>query len=265
MERAQAQALRESDIIPNEPTTIILSKMGWVRAAKGHDIEGTSLSYKAGDEFKMASYGRSNQQAVFFDSTGRTYSVMAHTLPSARGQGEPLTGRMNPPPGATFEAVILDDPDQFLLLAQDAGHGFICQVKDLYCKNRNGKAVLKLVKQSGLVRPSLIQDKEKDQIAVITNTGHFLIFPVTDLPYIQRGKGNKIIQISPNKVAAREEFVTLMRTFSPDCQLKLISGKQSLILKPTDWAHYKGERGRRGHKLPRGFQRVDQIEQVLNR
>ncbi len=260
VERAQAQALRESDIVPSEAITIILSKMGWVRAAKGHDIDGAALTYKAGDEFKMAAYGRSNQQAVFFDSTGRSYSVMAHTLPSARGQGEPLTGRMNLLPGATFAAVVLEDPEQFLLLAQDAGYGFICKVKELYCKNRNGKAVLKLAKHSELLRPVVIQDIENDYVVTVTNTGHLLVFPVKELPQLNRGKGNKIINISSHKLAAREEFVTLITAFAANSQIKLISGKQSLMLKSTDWAHYIGERGRRGHKLPRGFQRIDRIE-----
>lgn len=258
--RMQAQALRESDIVPSEPITIILSKMGWVRSAKGHEIDGATLSYKAGDEFNMSAQGRSNQQAVFLDSTGRSYSVIAHTLPSARGQGEPLTGRMNLPPGATFEAVVLQDPEQLLLLAQDAGYGFICAAKELYCKNRGGKAVLNLSKHSRLLKPIAIQDYESDRIAAITNTGHLLIFPAQELPQINRGKGNKIIQILPSKAAQREEFIALITTLRPDQLLKLFSGKQTLTLKPTDWAHYIGERGRRGHKLPRGFQRVDQIE-----
>lgn len=258
--RMQAQALRESDIIPSEPITIILSKMGWVRSAKGHEIDGATLSYKAGDEFNMSAQGRSNQQAVFFDSTGRSYSVIAHTLPSARGQGEPLTGRMNLPPGATFEAVVLQDPEQLLLLAQDAGYGFICAVKELYCKNRSGKAVLNLSKQSRLLKPVTIEDYENDRIAAITNTGHLLIFPVQELPQINRGKGNKIIQISSSKVAEREEFIAFITILQANQLLKLFSGKQTLTLKPADWAHYIGERGRRGHKLPRGFQRVDQIE-----
>lgn len=258
--REQAQALRESDIVPNEPITVVLSKMGWVRAAKGHEIEGATLSYKAGDGFKVAAQGRSNQQAVFLDSTGRSYSLMAHTLPSARGQGEPLTGRTNPQSGATFETVILGEPEQLLLLASDAGYGFICPLKELYCKNRNGKAVLKLPSESRVVEPSMIQDPAHDYIVAVTNMGYVLIFPVRSLPELNRGKGNKIIQIPPNKVAGREEFLVGIATFSESHHLKFLSSKRVLTLKPKDWAHYKGERGRRGYKLPRGFQRIDSIQ-----
>lgn len=261
--REQAQALRESDIVPNEPVTVVLSKMGWIRAAKGHEIEGATLSYKAGDEFKMAAQGRSNQQAVFLDSTGRSYSLMAHTLPSARGQGEPLTGRTNPPSGATFESVILGEPDQLWLLASDAGYGFICPLKALYSKNRNGKSVLKLPSGSCVATPSMIEDSAHDYIAAVTNIGYVLIFPVRSLPELERGKGNKIIQIPSNKVATREEFVVGTATFSENHLLKFVSNKRVLTLKPKDWMHYKGERGRRGYKLPRGFLRIDSIQTEL--
>lgn len=258
--RAQAQALRESDIIPNEPITIILSQMGWVRAAKGHEIDVNALSYKMGDSFKMAALGRSNQQAIFLDSTGRSYSVMAHTLPSARGQGEPLTGRMNLPGGASFVATILGEENQLVLLASDVGYGFICPLKELYCKNRSGKAVLKLSPHSHLLKPFIIQDKAMDHIAVITNTGHLLIFPIRELPELNRGKGNKLIQIPAPKASKREEFITAIIELNPQYQLQLLAGQRTLTLKPRDWAHYMGERGRRGHKLPRGFQRVDNAQ-----
>jgi topoisomerase IV subunit A len=261
--REQAQALREADIIPNEPVTVVLSKMGWVRAAKSHEIEGATLSYKSGDAFSVAAQGRSNQQAVFLDSTGRSYSVMAHTLPSARGQGEPLTGRTNPPSGAVFEAVILGEPEQFVLLASDAGYGFITTLKDLYCKNRNGKAILNLPPHSRLLQPSLIQDKDQDYIAAVTNAGYLLIFPVRELPQLNRGKGNKILQILPSKVAKREEYTVGVVTFSEKHLVKLLSGQRVLTLKPKDWANYIGERGRRGQKLPRGFQRIDYIQTEL--
>lgn len=257
--RAQAQALKETDIIPNEPVTVILSKMGWVRAAKAHDVDGASLGYKAGDAFKMSAQGRSNQQAVFLDSTGRSYSMMAHTFPSVRGQGEPLTGRTNPATGATFEAVLIEEPDQLVLLASDAGYGFICPIQELYCKNRNGKAILKLPTNSQLVKPSMVKNKDHDYLAAVTNTGYLLIFPVRELPQINRGKGNKIMQILSSKAAKREEFIVDLTTFSEDHVLQLFLGQRTLKLKPADWKHYRGERGRRGHKLPRGFQRIDRI------
>lgn len=258
--RAQAQALKETDIVPNEPVTVVLSKMGWVRSAKGHDIDATTLSYKVGDEYKMAVPGRSNQQAIFLDSTGRSYSVMAHTLPSARGQGEPLTGRVSLPAGAAVEAVIFGEENQLALLASDAGYGFLCPIKELYCKNRSGKAVIKLPPNSQLIKPFIIQNKETDRIAVVTNTGYLLIFPIKDLPELNRGKGNKIIQIPSAKAAKREEFIIEIVGLSAEQSLQCVTGQRTLTLKPSDWRHYMAERGRRGSKLPRGYQRVDKLQ-----
>lgn len=255
--RAQAQALKESEIVPNEPLTVVLSKMGWIRAAKGHEIDAAALSFKVGDNFNMAAQGRSNQQAIFLDSTGRSYSLLAHTLPSARGQGEPLSGRVNLPVGATVEAVILGEDDQFVLLASDAGYGFICPLKELYCKNRNGKTVLKLPSESQLLKPFVVENKETHHVAVITNTGYLLIFSLRDLPQLNRGKGNKIIQIPASKAQKREEFIVAMVELGSKQTLQLTSGQRVLTLKPTDWTHYVSERGRRGHKLPRGFQRIE--------
>lgn len=259
VERSAAQALQETEVIPAEPVTVILSQMGWVRSAKGHDIDGANLSYKAGDSFKMAVLGRSNQLAIFLDSTGRSYSLIAHSLPSARGQGEPLTGRLNPPSGATFDAVLIGEPEQLCLLASDAGYGFIAKLEDLHCKNKSGKAVLKCPAHSRVVIPQLITDPDHDRLAAVTNTGHLLVFPVTELPQLPRGKGNKIINIPSAKAAKREEFVVAIAILSTDSTLTLYSGKRSYTLKPEELAHYAGERGHRGHKLPRGLQKVDRI------
>jgi DNA topoisomerase IV, A subunit, proteobacterial len=258
--RTQAQAFRESDLIASDPITIILSKMGWVRAAKGHEIDGATFSYKSGDQFHMSAQGRSHQSVVFLDSTGRSYSLIAHTLPSARGQGEPLTGRINLPSGATVAAVVLAEPEQRVLLAQDAGYGFVAKIEDLYCKNRSGKAVLTLSAHSQLLTPVRVIDGATDYVAAITNTGYLLIFPVKELPELNRGKGNKMMQIAPNKLTNREEFMALFTILPANGVLKLTAGKQSLTLKPTDWAHYCGGRGQRGHKLPRGFQRIDNLQ-----
>lgn len=257
--RAQAQAMQETEVMPSEAVTVVLSQMGWVRAAKGHEIDGASLSYKASDGFLIAALGRSNQQAVFLDSTGRSYSAVAHSLPSARGQGEPLTGRFNPPSGATFTTAAIGEPEQLFLLASDAGYGFIVKLEDLYCKNRAGKAVLKLPNGSQVLSLRPVTDLTNNLIAAITNTGHLLVVPISELPQLPRGKGNKIISIPSAKVAKREEYLVDIAVIQNNASLTLASGKRTFVLKPADLEHYKGERGRRGHKLPRGFQKVERI------
>lgn len=255
--RAAAQAMSETEVLPTEPVTVILSSKGWVRSAKGHDIDGSSLTYKAGDEFKMLASGRSNQQAIFLDSTGRSYALPAHSLPSARGHGEPLTGRVNPPPGATFEAVLLGEPKQHILLASDAGYGFIVPLEELLTKNRNGKAMMKLPPNSHILAPQTVTNIDTDRIAAISSQGHLLVFPAKDLPVLPKGKGNKLINIPGAKFAKREEFVVSVAVLSAADSLTLYSGKRHFTLKPADLSYYHGERALRGNKLPRGFQKVD--------
>lgn len=257
--RAAAQALQANEVLPSEPVTVVLSTMGWIRAAKGHEIDGTSLSYKAGDSFKMIAQGRSNQLAVFLDSAGRSYSVPAHTLPSARGQGEPLTGRLSPAAGSTFISVLLGEPTQMYLLASDAGYGFLTKLEEMYCKNRAGKVLLKLSENSQVLMPQLVGDIEADRIAVVSNQGKLLIFPVKDLPILPRGKGNKIMHIPSTKATKREEYIVDIAMISDKQSLTVFSGKRSFTLKPADLKHYLGERGQRGHALPRGLQRVDKM------
>ncbi len=257
--RKEAQAMSETEILPTEPITIILSSMGWVRQAKGHDIDPLSISYKAGDSFQSSALGRSNQPAVFLDSTGRTYSLPAHTLPSARGQGEPLTGRLNPPENATFVGVMFGEGEQKFLLASDAGYGFIVQLDTLYAKNKAGKTALNLPKGSKTLTPRLVAHPETDLIAAVTNTGHLLIFPIKELPELAKGKGNKILGIPGARVAMREEFIKDIAVFSDQQILVVKAGSKQLKLKPADWSHYMGERGRRGHKLPRAVQKVDSL------
>ena len=257
--RRAAQAMDETALIPTEPVTVVLSEKGWVRAAKGHDIDPTTLSYKAGDTFLAACSGRSNQLAVFFDSTGRSYSLPAHGLPSARGQGEPLTGRVSPPPGATFASVILGNPEDLYLIASDAGYGFVVKMEELYAKNKNGKTVLTLPEGARVLPPVLIKQVDTDRVAAITNTGHLLLHPVSELPALTKGKGNKIIGVPPAKAAAHEEFVVAIAVVSRDGNLTVHSGQRHFTLKPADLEHYAGERGRRGSLLPRGFQRVDKV------
>ena len=198
--------------------------------------------------------------AVFLDSEGKSYALPAHSLPSARGQGEPLTSRLKPQEGAFFETVLAGMPDDYVLLASDAGYGFITQTKELYVKNKNGKSVLKLPKNSKVLQPKVINNVEDNYIASVTNDGHLLIFPVADLPKLNRGKGNKIINIPSAKALSREEFVVDVAILGEQDSLIVYSGKRHISLKPKDLVHYQGERGRRGSKLPRGFQKVTYIE-----
>ncbi|MGE8322993.1 MAG: DNA topoisomerase IV subunit A [Pseudomonas sp.] len=259
VERAEAKALSENELMPTEPVTVVLSEKGWVRCAKGHDIDATGLSYKAGDGFKAAAAGRSNQFAVLIDSTGRSYSLAAHSLPSARGQGEPLTGRLTPPPGATFECVLLPDDDALYVVASDAGYGFVVKGEDLQAKNKAGKGLLSLPNGAKVMTPRPVANREQDWLAAVTTEGRLLVFKVSDLPQLGKGKGNKIIGVPGDRVASREEFVTDLAVIAEGATLVLQAGKRTLSLKGDDLEHYKGERGRRGSKLPRGFQRVDSL------
>lgn len=264
IERAEARALSENELLPSEPVTVVISEKGWVRCAKGHDIDATGLSYKAGDGFKAAAGGRSNQYAVFIDSTGRSYSLAAHSLPSARGQGEPLTGRLTPPPGASFECVLLPDDDALYVIASDAGYGFVVKGDDLQAKNKAGKTLLSLPAGAKVVAPRPLHSRDDDWLAAVTTEGRLLVFPVRDLPQLGKGKGNKIIGIPGERVASREEYLVDLAVLPAGATLTLQAGKRTLSLKADDLEHYKGERGRRGNKLPRGFQRVDglQVERV---
>jgi len=257
--RAEARALSENELLPSEPITVVISEKGWARCAKGHDIDATGLSYKAGDGFRASSVGRSNQYAVFIDSTGRSYSLAAHSLPSARGQGEPLTGRLTPPPGASFECVLLPDDDALYVIASDAGYGFVVKGEDLQAKNKAGKALLSLPAGARVVAPRPLKSRDQDWLAAVTTEGRLLVFPVRDLPQLGKGKGNKIIGVPGDRVASRDEYLTDLAVLPEGATLILQAGKRTLSLRADDLEHYKGERGRRGNKLPRGFQRVDSL------
>ena len=259
VERAAAEALDETELAPSEPVTVVLSEKGWVRSAKGHEIDAAGLNYKAGDSYLDSALMRSNQQAVFLDSTGRSYALQAHTLPSARGQGEPLTGRLSPPSGARFVSVLGGDPEQWYLLASDAGYGFRVQLKDLIANKKGGKAALNVPKHAGVLIPASIES-EDDRLVAITSDGRMLTFPVSELPALSRGKGNKIVGINSKKLATREEYVVAIACVPEGKSLKAFSGKRHVSFKQADLEAYAGERGRRGSKLPRGFQKVDQVE-----
>lgn len=258
--RGDSQALREEDILPNEPITVVLSQKGWIRAAKGHDVNGHDLSYKANDSFKAQTHARSNQSVVFFDGEGKVYSLSGHVLPSARGQGEPLTSKLNPADGASFDALICPDPTQWVLLSSDAGYGFITQAADLYVKNRNGRACIKLSDNSRLLMPRVINNKDIGFVACVTNTGRLLIFSMTQVPLLTRGKGNKLINITTAKALLREEYVVDIQCLGEGDALTVHAGKRHFTLKPADLEHYRSERGRRGNRLPRGLQNVTALQ-----
>ena len=239
-----------------------MSEKGWVRAAKGHDIDPNTLGYKAGDGFRAAAKGRSNQLAVFLDSAGRAYSLQAHTLPSARGQGEPISGRVNPSPGASFVGVMMGAQDSMYLFASDGGYGFIGKLEDIITRNKNGKAVVSVPKGASALPPSAVTSMETDQIVAVTNQGRMLVIAAAELPALAKGKGIKIIGIPGGKVSSREEYAAGIVCVPQGKSVAITAGKRSMTLKAGDLEHYKGERGRRGLKLPRGLQKVDAIELV---
>jgi topoisomerase-4 subunit A len=257
VEREQAQAFDDSTLVSSDPITVILSAKGWVRSAKGHEVDPTTLNYKAGDEFADSCRGRTNQQAVFIDASGRSYSAPAHTLPSARGQGEPLAGRFTPSDGIGFEHVLSGEPDTFYLLASDAGYGFIIKLEDLYAKNKAGKAILTLPKDAKILPPIPVTNPETEHYAVVTNSGYLSIVRVSELPSLPKGKGVKLLNIP----AKNKETVVCLTLLDPITDiLTLYVGKRHLTLKERDIEAYTLERSRRGQKLPRGFQKVDRVE-----
>jgi topoisomerase-4 subunit A len=257
--RFAAQALETTALISNEPLTIILSQKGWIRAAKGHDIDVESLSYRSGDGFLDAVKSRSTQPVYILDSTGRAYSTSAHDLPSARTQGEPLTGRLNPPAGSLFTHLLAGNPDDWYVLASHWGYGFRVQLKELLSKNKAGKVLITLPDGAKVLKPAPVHN-ESDLLAVVTLQGRLLIFPVADLPALARGKGNKLIQIPPVDLITGKDTVVAVLAIPENSPLKVVSGKRFLTLKAVDIEHYTGSRAKRGMALPRGFQRVEGLE-----
>jgi topoisomerase-4 subunit A len=256
VEREASQALDAVALISNEPVTVILSEKGWIRSAKGHDIDVASLNYRSGDAFLDAVKCRSTQPVYLFDSTGRAYTTSAHDLPSARTQGEPLTARLNPPGGAVFTHILAGNPDDWVILATHLGLGFKVQLQDILTKNKAGKSVIALADGAKLLKPVFYND-EADLVAVATQQGRLLIYPVAELPALARGKGNKLIQLTTSEVQAGKDSVVAAVVIPQGAALKVLSGKQFLTLKSADIAQYSGKRAHRGSPLPRGFQRVD--------
>ncbi|MGM3183649.1 DNA topoisomerase IV subunit A [Dickeya oryzae] len=258
-ERGEAKAMSEHDLSPSEPVTIVLSEMGWVRSAKGHDIDPSGLSYKAGDAYRAAARGKSNQPVVFMDSTGRSYALDPLTLPSARGQGEPLTGKLTLPPGASIERVLMASDNQRLLLASDAGYGFICTFADLVARNRVGKAVITLPDNARVLPPLELQ-RDDDLLLTITAAGRMLLFPVADLPALSKGKGNKIVSIPAAQLASGDDRILWLMAIAPQSSVTLYAGKRKYSLRPEELQKYQASRGCKGTSLPRGLQRVERIE-----
>ena len=259
--REEATAFDETELISSDPVTVILSERGWVRAAKGHDIEPESLNYREGDAFFASAKGRNNQNAVFLDSKGKAYTLPCHSLPSARSQGEPLSGRLNSESGETFAGVVSGPIESKLVLASSSGYGFVANLGDLQTKNKSGKAALKVQENSQVLIPRSIQD-EKDVLAAITNQGRMLVFPLNELPQLARGKGNKIIGIPKANFESGEEFLQEIAVLGEGRELKLLSGKRHFTIKSKDLENFVGNRGRRGNFLPKGFRNVDGVEVI---
>ena len=252
VEREEAKAISESEMTPAEPVTVILSEMGWVRCAKGHDIDPAGLSYKAGDKYLAHACGKSNQPVIFIDSTGRSYALDPLSLPSARSQGEPLTGKLTLPAGATIEQVIMEPEKQELLMASDAGYGFICKFEDLIARNKAGKALISLPENAKVLKPETLSESASLLVS-LTSAGRMLIFPVRDLPALSKGKGNKIISIPAANAKAQSELLVKLFLISEQASLEFHSGKRKITLKPEDLQKFRAERGRKGSQLPRGL------------
>jgi topoisomerase-4 subunit A len=260
VQREAAQAISETELVPSEPVTVVLSAKGWVRSAKGHDVDAAALSYREGDKLLQAVRGRSTQQVAFLDSTGRSYSTLAHTLPSARGNGEPLSGRFSPPAGASFVGAAFADDDTRFLLASSHGYGFVTRFENFTGRNKAGKQLINADDAADILVPATVTDAKTDWIVAITSAGHLLAFPISELPELDRGKGNKLVQIPPVKLKSGEEKVIAVASVRQGGELTLHCGQRKLILGWRDLQAYEGARASRGNLLPRGFTRVDRVE-----
>ncbi|HLQ11715.1 MAG TPA: DNA topoisomerase IV subunit A [Steroidobacteraceae bacterium] len=261
VEREAAQAIEATDLLANEPVTIVLSTGGWARAAKGHDIDPRTLTYKTGDAFQAAARGRSTQTALFIDTTGRAYSLAAHSLPSARGAGEPLSGRLDPPDGARFAGVLIGEATDLWLLATDAGFGFTVRLSELQSRNRAGKAVIN-VTEGALVLPPVPVPEPEAFVAALSSEGRLLVFPIAEVPELPRGKGNKLFGIPGKRAQSREELMSAVAVVGAAQALRVYSGERQMTLSAADLKHYRGERAQRGAVLPRGWRTVERIEAV---
>jgi topoisomerase-4 subunit A len=259
VEREAAQALDDTQLVASEPVTVVISQRGFARAAKGHDIDALALSYKSGDGYLAAAQGRSNQLAMFIDSTGRVYSCLAHTLPSARGQGEPLSSRFNPPDGAEFCGALIGETDDRYLLASDAGYGFIATLGDLVTRNKAGKAILRIPPGGKAVVPSPVPRDKECLIAAVSSIGRLLCFEMDELPALAKGKGNKLINIPSKKYKSRDEFMVAACVVPEEGDLQVHTGTRTMTIKWSDVDDYYGERALRGSLLPKGWRKVERL------
>jgi topoisomerase-4 subunit A len=260
VQREAAQAISETELIPSEPVTVVLSAKGWIRAAKGHEVDASSLNYREGDSLLQAVRGRSTQQVAFLDSTGRSYSTLAHTLPSARGNGEPLTGRFTLPTGAKFVGAAIADNEARFVVASSFGYGFVTRFENFTGRNKAGKQLINTDNAAEILQPALVTDLTKDWIVSVTSGGHLLAFPISELPELDKGKGNKLIQIPPAKLKSGDERVIAVASVRQGGELTLYCGQRHITLGWRDLQAYEGSRASRGNALPRGFQRVDSVE-----
>ena len=259
IEREVAKPLSDTDLIASEPVTVVLSEKGWIRGARSHDVDSKTLSYRSGDRYLHDVAGRTNETLLCIDSTGRTYALTAHTLASARGQGEPISSQLKPPDGAVFRGVMIGQEDTLYLLATDAGYGFVASLGEMNSRNKSGKAILR-ARDVGVLPPQRVEEPEDDWVAVITTTGRLLIFPLAELPQMARGKGVKLMNIPAAKYKSGHEKIADLAVFQDGDQLRLTAGRQHMTLKPTDFEAYVGSRAQRGRVLPRGYKRPERIE-----
>jgi len=260
IQRQAASAIDESKLVPSEPITVVLSQQGWARAAKGMEVDARSLNYKSGDTYQGHATGKSNQLVLFLDSRGRSYALPAHSLPSARGQGEPLSGRLKPADGARFVGVMMGEQNDYFLIASSAGYGFVCKLEDMLTRNRAGKALLSVPKGAQALAPVCVRDIEEDWIVAIGSEGNMLVIPLKDLPILSKGKGNKIINIPSKKVTNGEESMRAITLVQDGESMTLYSGKRTKKMDADEVDSYEGERGNRGLKLSRGYRSIDAIE-----
>ena len=256
--RDAAQAMDETSLISSDPVTVVLSDKGWIRAAKGHEVDAAALAYKSGDQYLDSVQTKTNQLSIFIDSTGRTYAVPSHTLPSARGMGEPLTGRLSPPAGARFCGVVSGNPDQHVLLANSSGYGFVAKIEDLITRNKKGKVVMKVPAGATVLQPALVEDMENNWVVAVTSEGHMLIHHIDEIPVMPKGKGIKIINIPPG-ARNKGEAVTAVTVVNDTDSIKIFSGKRHKILTQDEMENFEGERAQRGRKLPQGFRSVERL------
>jgi len=260
VKREAATAIDESKLVPSEAITVVLSQKGWVRAAKGTEVDARALNYKSGDAYQAHAFGKSNQHAMFLDSRGRCYSLPAHTLPSARGQGEPLSGKLKPADGAQFVGVMMGELSDYYLLASSAGYGFVGKLEDMFTRNRAGKAMLSVPKGAQALPPVKVREVEEDWVVSIGSEGNMLVIALADVPILPKGKGNKIINIPSKKVTSGEESMRAIALVQDGEAITLYSGKRTKKMKGEEIDTFEGERGQRGLKLSQGYRSIDAIE-----